>query len=451
MFTLALIGRPNVGKSTLFNRLTGRKVAIVHDTPGLTRDTRTGLAELFDLKFNLIDTAGLEEAKEGIKKAAFEKSLQAISDADALLFMVDVRAGLLPDDEYFARLARSSGKKVVLLANKCEASSPDLNSLLALGFGEPIAFSAEHGLGISELYEALSTFIEPAGDEEEGSRPLSLSIVGRPNAGKSTLVNAILGYERMITSDVAGTTLDAIDTLFEYEGRPIKLIDTAGLRRKSNVTSIIEGMAVSSALESVKKSEVVVLLIDATVGVQKQDLEIADFAVREGKALVMAVNKWDLVKEKANILSSIEERFEKSFSQVKGFDVLTISAIQKKGVPAVMKAASAIYEKWNKRVTTGKLNTWLSEIVKKKHPPLSKFKRPINLKYLTQKSTRPPSFVLFSSVGSEMPANYLRFLTNQLKKDFGFEGVVIRFISKKSNNPFAKGSQSAGKTAKKRS
>lgn len=451
-FTVAIVGRPNVGKSTLFNRLTGKRHALVDDTPGVTRDRREGQARLGGLEFTVIDTAGLEEAAAGSLQARMtDQSKAAIQDADAVLLVIDGRAGVTPVDEHFARLVRKSKAKVILVVNKAESgkASAAIGEAHALGFGEPVAISAEHGEGLVELFDALHGIekqLPVIGCQlsEEGeinrqpttdTQQLCLAIVGRPNAGKSTLINTLLGRERLLTGPEAGITRDAITVDYEYEGRPIKLIDTAGMRRKFNITEKLEKLAVADTLHAIQFAHVVVLVIDAQAPLEKQDNTIAALVEQEGRAMVLAVNKWDTVDDKPAYLKAINQRLEAVLPQVRGIPVVPVSAATGENLPKLMKEVFRAYSVWNKEIGTGELNRWLEAALEEHTPPLVNSRR-IKIRYMTQKGARPPSFILFANT-SDIPESYLRYLVGGLRERFRLPGVPIRIKIRKGKNPYA--------------
>ena len=445
-FTVAIAGRPNVGKSTLFNRLTRSQAAIVDDTPGVTRDWREAQAQLLDLSFRLLDTAGLDEAKGDDLGARIQKQTRAaIEQADALIFVIDGREGITGQDKDVAKLLRRAGKPIILAVNKADtrASEATLAEAERLGFGEPLALSAAHGRGLDDLYRALVA-IAPADardeieDEVDAERPLSIAITGRPNAGKSTLFNRLIGKERSITGPEAGITRDAVEAEWTWEGRRVKLVDTAGLRRKAKVSEELEKLSVADALEEIKMAEVVILVIDADIPFETQDLQIADLVEREGRVMVVAVNKWDLVEDKAKRLKTLRSRVDELLPQWKGVPIVAISALSGEGVDRLMPAILKQYEIWNKRIATNKLNDWLAMMIEQHSPPAPKGRR-IKIRYITQARTRPPTFAISSSQAGELPGDYGRYLVNGLREHFGFTGVPIRMKVKAGSNPFDKG------------
>jgi GTP-binding protein len=458
MPTIAIVGRPNVGKSTLFNRLTGKRSALVSDMPGLTRDRRQGEADVWGHKLTLIDTAGLEDAAAGSIAARMrEQSETALRSADLVLFVLDARDGVVPDDAAFARVVRSAGVPAILVANKCEgrAGADGFYEAFQLGLGEPIAVSAEHGEGMGDLIGTILAAlglepklkkrrdrddpIEPAEPQEEvvPNQPIRVAIVGRPNAGKSTLVNALLGEERMITGPEPGLTRDAVATDFAWQGRPVRLFDTAGLRRKARISEKAEQLAASDAVRAIRFAEVVVLLIDAERPFEHQDLTIGDLVETEGRALVVAVNKWDLVPDKQKKLKELRETLDGRLAQLPGVAMIAVSAVAGRGLDKLMKAVFDTYGTWNRRVSTPNLNRWLGEALERHAPPASKGRR-VKIRFMTQPSSRPPTFVAFCSRPDALPKAYLRYLTNSLRDAFGLAGVPIRFKLRKGENPFAR-------------
>lgn len=441
--TVAIIGRPNVGKSTLLNRLAGRKVAIVHDKPGVTRDRKEIFARFQDIDLKLIDTAGFETGAEGsIEERMYAQTKKAIDEADVCLFLTDARSGLHPYDEIFANLVRQSHKPVILLVNKCEGKVQEDSVFEAykLGLGEPLAFSAEHGLGLQDLYSLLKPYSKNQEKEEEeeniGERTINLAIVGRPNVGKSTLVNALLNDERMLTGPEAGITRDAVQVAFSFEGKSFNLVDTAGLRRHSKITDSLEKMSAANTKHAAFMAQVVVLVLDADAVLDKQDLTIAREVLDEGRALVIAVNKWDIANRQQTI-QKLNDKLQTSLTQVTGIPTVTISALKKEGLNKLMKAVLTVYNRWNKRIPTAPLNQWFSDVLEQNTPPLGKNKRRIKLKYITQAKTRPPSFYIFSSNPEGLPDSYLRYLINDLRQTFDLGGVPIRMVVRKSDNPYA--------------
>jgi len=457
--TVAIIGRPNVGKSTLFNRLVGQRLALVDDTPGVTRDRREGEANLFGLEFRVIDTAGLEEvfdaSLEGRMRAQTER---AVGEADLALLVIDARAGITALDEHFARWLRRSGKPVALVANKCEGREAEagLTDAYSLGLGQAIPISAEHGLGMSDLYDAVAAVAKedgeaepglPEGDAEgegegeegqgqEAGGVLQLAVVGRPNVGKSTLINKLLGEERLLTGPEAGITRDSIAVEWSWKGRPLRLVDTAGLRRKARVVEKIEKLSTQDTLRAIRFAQVVVLLLDVEEGLEKQDLTIARMVVDEGRALVIGVNKWDACRERDAALAGIHDRLQRSLPQTRGIPVVTLSALQGHNIDALLQAVFQAYDVWNRRVPTADLNRWL-EAVTASHPPPAVNGRRVRLKYMTQAKTRPPTFAVFVSKPQELPPSYLRYLENGLREAFDLPGTPIRLNFRKGDNPYA--------------
>ncbi|MDT8345833.1 MAG: ribosome biogenesis GTPase Der [Thermohalobaculum sp.] len=453
-FTLAIIGRPNVGKSTLFNRLVGKRLALVDDQPGVTRDLREGEGRLGDLKFTVVDTAGLEDATDDSLPARMRRLTErAVAEADVCLFVIDARAGITPVDQIFADILRKRGTEVILAANKAEgrAGEGGLYDAFELGLGEPLAISAEHGEGMGDLYAALephaarfeaeqaaTAFDAEVGDDELAEkRPLQIAIVGRPNAGKSTLVNSIIGEDRMLTGPEAGITRDAVAVTTDWGGRQFRIFDTAGLRKKARVQEKLERLSTSDAIRAVKFAEVVVVLMDADNAFETQDLRIADLAEREGRAVVFAINKWDMVEHKAKALADLRERAERLLPQLKGTPLVAVSALTGKGLDQLRAAVEKVHRIWNIRIATNRLNRWLIEQTEA-HPPPAAAGRRIKLRFMTQVRTRPPGFVAFCSRADDVPESYVRYLVNGLRRDFGLEGVPLRFTLRKAENPFAK-------------
>lgn len=471
---IAIVGRPNVGKSTLFNRLIGRRSALVDPTPGVTRDRREGDAYLGKLRFTAIDTAGLEDAPASEVEAEMQvQTRRAIEEADAALLVFDARAGITPLDRYFADLMRKSKSPVILVANKCEARSADAGRLEAyeLGLGDPVAIASEHGIGMPDLEDAIMAALEgfewdtedeepefeepdpvpedrsdeelgpedeeePAFDDYHG--PLQLAIVGRPNVGKSTLVNNLLGDERVITGPEAGITRDAISIEWTWQGTPIKLIDTAGMRRRSRVNQKVERLSVGDTLEAIRFAHVVVLVVDATMMPEKQDLVIARHIIDEGRAIVIAVNKWDVVEDGQAALKLMFDRMEISLPQIRGVPVVTLSALTSRGIQKLLPAVLEVYNIWNQRVSTGPLNRWLQGAVERHPPPIVRGRR-VRIRYITQSKSRPPTFAVFCSQPSGMPESYNRYLANGIREMFNFPGVPIRINLRRQKNPYAPG------------
>lgn len=440
---LAIVGRPNVGKSTLFNRLCGKRMAIVHDIPGVTRDRKEAFGQLGDIPLKLIDTAGLEDkSKDPLMEGMKTQVLEALRNADVVLFIIDGREGLTPLDTSFADLLRKAQKPVFLLANKCEgkAGAQGIAEAWGLGFGEPFPTSAEHGLGLDALYEALVPLYkgpldEKIDSEEVPEAPLQLAIVGRPNVGKSTLLNQLIGHERVLTGPEAGVTRDSISIEWSYKNQPMRLIDTAGLRKRTKVTEKLEWLATSESRTAIQYAQVVILVLDANQPLEKQDLHIGSKVIEEGRCLVLALNKWDLITNKEELLKNLKERLTTALPQVKGIPLVPISALKGKNKEKLLDQVLAIYALWNQRISTGKLNRWLEEIVAHHPPPLVAGRR-IKIKYLTQIKTRPPTFVLFSSKSDELPDSYVKYLVNGMRNTFGLEGVPIRFSVKSGKNPY---------------
>ena len=467
---IAIVGRPNVGKSTLFNRLIGRRSALVDPTPGVTRDRREGDAMLGKLRFTAVDTAGLEEAPESQVESEMQLQTQrAIEDADAALLVFDARAGVTPLDRHFADMMRKSRSPVILVANKCEARSADAGRLEAYerGLGDPVAIASEHGIGMPDLEDAILAALEgfewdkedldpkaryaaedriaaeldDERDEEEEEvyhGPLQLAIVGRPNVGKSTLVNKLLGDERVITGPEAGITRDAISIEWTWQGTPIKLIDTAGMRRKARIDKKVEKLSVGDTLEAIRFAHVVVLVVDATMMPEKQDLVIARHIIDEGRAIVIAVNKWDVVEDGPAALKLMFDRMEISLPQIRGVPVVTLSALTSRGIHKLLPEVLAVYEVWNRRVPTGPLNRWLGYAVERHPPPIFHGRR-LRIRYMTQSKSRPPTFVVFTSQPKGMPESYIRYLTNGIREEFDFPGVPIRINLRGQKNPYAPG------------
>ena len=451
-FTVAIVGRPNVGKSTLFNRLVGRRLALVDDQPGLTRDRREAEVVLEGCPLTLIDTAGLESGDDGLTARMRLQTEAAIEQADLVLFIIDSRTGVTAADEIFADLVRKYGKTVVLAANKSEgrAAEPGYYEAFSLGLGEPLATSAEHGLGIGDVIDAIAEAYHSAQEEaaadggaeegepdEDGVYPLRIAIAGRPNVGKSTLVNALLGEDRMITGPEAGITRDAIASEIVWRSRRLRVFDTAGLRRKARIDGRAEVLSVGDTLRAIKFAEVVVLLLDAEKPFEKQDLQIADLAAREGRALVIVINKWDLVTEKQTRLAELREMCQRLLPQVRGVSLVTLSAQSGKGVDRLMDAVLAADAVWNRRLPTAALNDWLAAMIDAHAPPAVSGRR-LKIRYMTQANARPPTFIAFCSQPKALPDSYVRYLVNGLRETFDLPGVPIRFNLRKGNNPYVK-------------
>jgi GTP-binding protein len=444
--TVAIVGRPNVGKSTLFNRLVGKKLALVDDRPGVTRDRREGDAHLLGLDFRVVDTAGYEDHDAHSLPGRMRLQTEAaVAAADVALFMVDARAGIVPLDEEIARWLRGSTTPIVLVANKAEGRSGEQGILesLALGFGDPVQLSAEHGEGVADLFEALLPYLDKEAEDEEADdegenpdAPLKLAIVGRPNAGKSTLVNRMLGEDRMITGPEAGITRDSIAIDWEWRGRPVRLIDTAGMRKRAKVQDKLEKLSVADALHAVDFAEVVVLLLDATLGLESQDLRIADRVLEEGRALIIALNKWDVAEDPSSLFNGVKAALGDGLSQVKGVPLITVSAMTGKGIDQLIGAAFETREAWSRRVPTGELNRWFERAIEANPPPAPGGKR-IKMRYVTQVKTRPPSFVIFGTRVDQLPASYERYLVNSMRKDLGFGAVPVRLTLRAPKNPYS--------------
>ncbi|MDF0601392.1 ribosome biogenesis GTPase Der [Psychromarinibacter sp. C21-152] len=468
MFTLAIVGRPNVGKSTLFNRLVGKRLALVDDQPGVTRDLREGEARLGDLRFTVIDTAGLEDARDDSLPARMRRLTErAVEMADICLFVVDARAGILPDDRVFAEILRRKNAHVILAANKAEGTAAEAGVLEAweLGLGEPLPLSAEHGEGLGDLFHVLTPLADAyaaraAAEEPEEpvtdltvdaetdadlpayraptpQRPLQVAVVGRPNAGKSTLINALIGEDRLLTGPEAGITRDAISVSFDWGGTPTRIFDTAGMRKKARVQDKVEKLSVADGLRAVKFAEVVVVLLDAAIPFEQQDLRIADLAEREGRAVVVAVNKWDAETDRQGKLRDLKEAFERLLPQLRGAPLVTVSALTGRGLDRLQDAVVKAHEVWNRRVPTARLNRWLADMTAA-HPPPAPGGRRIRLRYMTQAKTRPPGFVVMCSHPDKLPASYTRYLVNGLRDDFDMPGTPIRLWmrSQSEQNPY---------------
>lgn len=452
--TVALVGRPNVGKSTLFNRLVGKRIALVDNRPGVTRDRRDGEANLAGLSFRLIDTAGFEEAgDESLMGRMRAQTEAAIREADVALFLIDARAGVIPDDHAFAEVLRRAGTPVILVANKCESKTgwDGAYEAFELGLGEPVPISAEHNEGLSGLYDALKEVLvqEPVGgapeqeeaeaDSEEvdsATRPIRVAVVGRPNAGKSTFINRLIGQDRLITGPEAGITRDTIAVDFELAGRKFQLFDTAGMRRRARVQDKIEKLSVADALNAIRFAEVVVLLVDATHPFEEQDLRIADLVIKEGRALVLGINKRDLIDDSELLPKKLREDTDHWLPQARGMPVVPVSGQTGEGLERLMKEVVSLYAVWNRRTSTAALNRWLKGVIEAHSPPAVTGKT-IKLRYITQPKARPPSFILFGTRTSALPESYTRYLVNSLRETFDMPGVPIRFGFRESDNPYA--------------
>jgi GTPase len=446
--TVAIVGRPNVGKSTLFNRLVGRRLALVDDRPGVTRDRREGDAQLGDLAFKVIDTAGLEQAERDSLTARMQThTATAIAQADAVLFLIDARAGATASDRVFADLVRKSGKRAILVANKSEGRAGEAGALeaYALGLGDPIAISAEHGEGLAELYEALRAALpQPVAEQKhegepraEPDQPIRIAIVGRPNTGKSTLINRLLGEERLLTGPEAGITRDAIAVKLNWRGRRFRVHDTAGLRRRSRISEKLEKLSVADALNAIRFAEVAIVLVDAQAPLEEQDIRIADLVEREGRAIVIAVNKWDLVTAEPGAMGRLRNTVDRLLPQIKGVGVAVLSAKTGKGLDRLMETVVEAHAIWNRRVPTAALNRFLAAATSANPPPALRGRR-LRLDYMTQPKSRPPSFVLFGSRTSALPDAYRRYLVNELRERFDLPGTPIRLTLRTKANPYAR-------------
>jgi GTP-binding protein len=442
--TVAIVGRPNVGKSTLFNRLVGKRLALVDDRPGVTRDRREGEARLLGLDFRVIDTAGFEDEDPHTLPGRMRRQTEAaVREADAALFLIDAREGVTPLDEEIGRWLRVETTPVIVVANKAEASAGDAGILESyrLGFGEPVAMSAEHGEGVADLFQALQPLIERKASEEEEEEgegaPLKLAIVGRPNAGKSTLVNTMIGEDRMITGPEAGITRDSISIPWEWEGRPVRLVDTAGLRKRAKIDDKLERLSAADTKRALDFAEVVVLLLDATRGLESQDLRIAAQAIEEGRALIIAVNKWDIAEHASSLFNGIKAALAEGLAQLRDVPLLTVSGKTGKGIDTILKVAFDLREAWSRRVSTGELNRWFEAAIEANPPPAPKGQR-IKLRYITQVKTRPPSFVVFGNRLEELPESYRRYLLNAMRRDLDLGPVPLRLDFRGRSNPFDK-------------
>lgn len=451
-FTVAIIGRPNVGKSTLFNRLVGRRLALVDDTPGVTRDRRFAEGSIGELKFDIVDTAGLEQGDEdSLQGRMWEQTRQAIEEADICLFLIDSRAGILPDDRAFAQILRRTEKPVILVANKMEGKPGEAGyyDAFSLGFGDPVPVSAEHGQGMADLHNAIVDAIGEEiaypnkhdvtdTDDEESleSRVLKIAVVGRPNAGKSTLINQMIGEERLLTGPEAGITRDSISVDWEWNGRTIRLHDTAGMRKKAKVQEKLERLSVSDGLRAIQFAEVVIIVLDVTKPFEKQDLQIADLIIREGRAPVIALNKWDLIDDRQEVLKELLLQAQEHISQIKGLKVVPVSGATGENIEKLMEAVLEVHKIWNRRIPTAPLNRWLGD-VQYHHPPPAVAGRRIKLKYISQIKSRPPTFAVSCSRPEALPESYNRYLLNSLRREFGLDSIPLRIYMRKGDNPFA--------------
>jgi GTP-binding protein len=439
---IALVGRPNVGKSTLFNRLAERKKAIVHDLPGVTRDRKYADARIGPMTFRIVDTPGLEESEEGqLEHRMMQQTMQAMAEADLVCLIVDNIDGITPADQFFANFIRKYAKKYILIANKCEKRFIHDKEFYRLGFGNPVPVSAEHGQGMADLYEAIADQIDTEDvvqiSDPEKVDAVQIVIVGRPNAGKSTFVNAILGDDRLLTGPEAGITRESIEIEWKYKDQNLKLIDTAGLRKRANVTKSLEKLSTGDTIGSIKFANTVILMLDATIALEHQDLSIANYVIEEGRSLVIAVNKWDLIKLRRDYEQEFTYKLEKLLPQVKGIPVVFMSAINQDKTNEVLDRAIEIYKLWNKKISTSKLNDWLSFAVENHPLPIiKKLGRRVKLKYGTQIKTRPPTFKFFSNDPDSLTDAYKKYLLNSLRESFGMPGVPIRMFFDKTDNPY---------------
>ncbi len=437
---VAITGRPNVGKSTLFNRLVGRKLALVDDTPGVTRDRREGQGRLFDLDLTIVDTAGFEDAADATLAGRMRAQTDAaVNEADLVLLVYDARAGVTPLDMHFANWLRRHDKPLVLVANKAEGrvASPGLAEGYALGLGDPVPISAEHGEGLADLFEAVMPLL-PAPEDIAGDdidEPLKLAIVGRPNSGKSTLINTLLGEQRLVTGPEAGITRDSIAIPWAHKGRPVRLVDTAGLRKRAKVTDKLERLSASDTKLAIDFAEVVVLLLDATLGLEAQDLRIADLVLSEGRALIIALNKWDVAEGQSALFQGVRRALDDGLSQIWGVPLLTCAGQNGKGLDALIDAAFVLRDRWSRRVSTSGLNRWFEAALDRNPPPAPGGTR-IKLRYVTQVASRPPTFVVFGNRTDALPGSYSRYLVNSLRDDLDFDGVPIRLSFRGGKNPF---------------
>lgn len=447
-FTVAIVGRPNVGKSTLFNRLVGKKHAIVDDFPGVTRDWREGFANIGPLSFKVIDTAGLEEdAKDEMGKKIKQVTINALDHAHLIIFMADAKSGVTNEDTMFARWLRKNPKKTILLVNKCEGSNSALyiQDYYRLGMGEPIFIAAEHGLGMVDLFDVVNAEYEEFQSTQDevisdrtNKEAISIAIIGRPNAGKSTLVNKLLKSDRMVTGEVAGITRDSISLDYEFEGRAIKLVDTAGIKKKTSIKDKLEEATYEDSKRAIRFAHTVVLIMDATNAFESQDIAIANMAIKEGRPVVIAINKWDKIVDKSKYNNALVDEITRLLPEIKDAPIVYTSAINGSNIINLMKAALECYDNWNIRIPTRKLNNWLLETVSAHPLPLGANARRVKIKYITQHNVRPPAFVLFSNLPNDISDSYIRYLSNHLKADFSLKGVPVRLHAKKTDNPYAK-------------
>src|SRR5580658_1629491 len=452
LLKLAIVGRPNVGKSTLFNRLAGKRLAIVDDRPGVTRDRRFGTGRLGDIDLDLIDTAGFEDVTDESLEARMRRQTErALDEAEVALFVIDAREGVTPVDQVFGDLLRRRGKPVVLVANKSEGHAGDAGALegFGLGFGEAVAISAEHGEGLSDLFDAIDAArpADDADEAEQGDAPLRIAIVGRPNAGKSTLVNQLIGEDRMLTGPEAGITRDAIPVDWDWDGQPVRLVDTAGLRRKARINEALEKLSTQDAIRAIGFAEVVILVMDATHPFETQDLQIADLVEREGRALVYVLAKWDLVEDAAERLKAVHETAERMLPQLRGTPLVALSAETGRGMDRLMSAVAKAHADWSTKVKTSDLNEWLRMAVERHPPPMVNGRR-IRPKYVAQTKARPPTFVMFASRAAAMPDSYRRYLINSIRQSFDLPGVPMRLTVKSGANPYADDAESSRRSTR---
>ncbi|MEO0411970.1 MAG: ribosome biogenesis GTPase Der [Pseudomonadota bacterium] len=440
MFTVAIIGRPNVGKSTLFNRLVGRRIALVDDQPGVTRDRREAVGQIGDLQFNIVDTAGLEtDEAHALSSRMRAQTKAAVESSDLVLFVIDARAGLMPLDSYFADWLRTTGRPIALIANKAEGrlAQTALFEAYSLGFGDPVAISAEHGEGLTDLFDAIQSHIPVAEEDEEQAedRPLHLAIIGRPNAGKSTLINRMIGEDRLVTGPEAGITRDSISIDWLMHDRPVRLFDTAGMRKRAKVTQKLEKMSVSDGLRAIRFADIVLVLLDATLGAEQQDLRLASLVAQEGRGLIIGLNKWDLADNRQALMEDIRYQLSLSLSQIRNVPIIAFSAATGQGLNRIAPAVEQVYTKWNRRIPTAKLNDWLQFAVAENPPPAPSGRR-LKIRYATQTTARPPSFAVFCNRPDAVPKSYVRYLTNDLRDAFDLDGVTLRVFMRGGENPY---------------